>query len=150
MPDLLLASNLALWLAVVLLGALACALARQVGALSQRIAPAGALMVNETLRVGDAAPEITVRDLRGGELTLGGAPESGAWPGSTLVFFLYFFYPCFIECIPMYLTLFKTQHAATICGASHTSTSSRFTSTSTFPSVYHSSVLQLLTLLNRQ
>ena len=88
MPDLLLASNLALWLAAALLGAFVYALARQVGALSQRIAPAGALMVNEVLRVGDAAPEVMVQDLRGGELTLGGAPESGAWPRSTLVFFL--------------------------------------------------------------
>lgn len=88
MPDLLLASNLALWLAAALLGVLVYALARQVGALSQRIAPAGALMVNEVLRVGDAAPEVTVQDLGGGQLTLGGAPESGAWPRSTLVFFL--------------------------------------------------------------
>ena len=88
MPDLLLASNLALWLAAALLGAFVYALARQVGALSQRIAPAGALMVNEVLRVGDAAPEVMVQDLRGGELTLGGAPESGSWPRSTLVFFL--------------------------------------------------------------
>ena len=88
MPDLLLASNLVLWLAVILLGALAYALARQVGALSQRIAPAGALMVNGMLRVGDAAPEMAVRDLRGGELALGGVPESGAWPVSTLIFFL--------------------------------------------------------------
>ena len=85
---MLLASNLALWLAAALLGVLVYALARQVGALSQRIAPAGALMVNEVLRVGDAAPEVTVQDLGGGQLTLGGAPESGAWPRSTLVFFL--------------------------------------------------------------
>ena len=88
MPDLLLASNLVLWLAAALLGAFLYALARQVGALSQRIVPAGALMVNEVLRVGDAAPEVIVQDLGGGQLTLGGAPEYGAWPRSTLIFFL--------------------------------------------------------------
>ena len=88
MPDWLVASNLVLWLAVALLGALVYALARQVGALSRRIAPAGALMVNEVLQVGDAAPEVTLRNLQGGELTLGGTPQSGAWPRSTLIFFL--------------------------------------------------------------
>ena len=109
MPDLLLASNLALWLAAALLGAFVYALARQVGALSQRIVPAGALMVNEVLRVGEAAPEVTVQDLRGGQFTLGGTPESGAWPRSTLVFFLAPDCPVCKSLLPVLRTVAKSE-----------------------------------------
>ena len=45
-------------------------------------------MVNEVLKPGDPAPEITVEALDGATLTLGGEPESGAWPRATLIFFL--------------------------------------------------------------
>ncbi|MCY4343402.1 MAG: redoxin domain-containing protein [Gammaproteobacteria bacterium] len=88
MDELLIASNLALWAGLILLAVLVYALARQVGALFARIAPAGALMVNEVLKSGDPAPEITAEALNGAALTLGGEPESGAWPRATLIFFL--------------------------------------------------------------
>ncbi len=109
MPDWLVASNLVLWLAVALLGALVYALARQVGALSRRIAPAGALMVNEVLQVGDAAPEVTLRNLQGGELTLGGTPQSGAWPRSTLIFFLGPDCPVCQSLLPVLRSVAKTE-----------------------------------------
>lgn len=88
MAELVAISNLALWAAVLLLGGLVYSLSRQVGALLDRIAPAGALMVNPVLKAGDAAPQITAAELNGGELTLGGAPETGHWAKSTLIFFL--------------------------------------------------------------
>ncbi len=88
MNELLIASNVALWTGLMLLAGLIYALARQVGALFERVAPAGALMVNEVLRPGDLAPEVAVEALNGAALTLGGAPESGAWPRATLIFFL--------------------------------------------------------------
>ncbi|MYG12352.1 MAG: redoxin domain-containing protein [Gammaproteobacteria bacterium] len=88
MDEFLIASNLVLWAGLILLAGLVYALARQVGALFERIAPAGALMVNEVLKPGDSAPEITVEALNGAALTLGGEPESGAWPHATLIFFL--------------------------------------------------------------
>jgi len=88
MDEFLVASNLVLWAGLILLAGLVYALARQVGALFERIAPAGALMVNEVLKPGDPAPEVTVETLNGATLTLGGAPESGAWPRATLIFFL--------------------------------------------------------------
>lgn len=88
MDELLIASNVTLWAGLILLAGLVYALARQVGALFERVAPAGALMVNEVLQPGDPAPEITVETLNGATLTLGGEPESGAWPRATLIFFL--------------------------------------------------------------
>ena len=88
MDEMLIVSNVILWAGLILLAGLVYALARQVGALFDRVAPAGALMVNEVLRPGDSAPEITAETLNGATLTLGGEPESGAWPRATLIFFL--------------------------------------------------------------
>lgn len=88
MDNLLIASNIVLWVAVLGLGLLVYALTRQVAALFERIAPAGALMVNQVLNPGDLAPQIKVRDLGGNPLTLGGAPAGEAASRSTLIFFL--------------------------------------------------------------
>ena len=88
MDSLLIASNLILWGAVLALALLVYALTRQVGSLYQRIAPAGALAVNENLKAGDPAPEVEVVDLNGNPLTLGGMPTDEARSRCTLIFFL--------------------------------------------------------------
>ena len=54
-------SNLVLWALVLLLTAVVLALARQVGVLHERIAPAGALMLNRGLTVGEPAPVLEVK-----------------------------------------------------------------------------------------
>ncbi|MCP5180466.1 MAG: redoxin domain-containing protein [Pseudomonadales bacterium] len=61
-----------LWIVVIALVAVVVALARQIGVLHERIAPAGALMVNQRIRAGDAAPAVTVTTLDGETLTVGG------------------------------------------------------------------------------
>jgi len=71
MTTALVISNVLLWLLVVGLGLTVYALTRQIGVLYERVAPAGALMVNQALKVGDAAPEIAVQSLEGQKLTLG-------------------------------------------------------------------------------
>ncbi len=88
MDSLLIASNVILWAAVLALALLVYALTRQVASLYERIAPAGALTVNESLQAGDPAPEVAVRDLHGKPLTLGGTPPEDADSRSTLIFFL--------------------------------------------------------------
>jgi methylamine dehydrogenase accessory protein MauD len=81
----LIASQIALWIAVILLGALCLALARQVGVLHERIAPAGALMLaQQTVRVGRPAPRLELASLTGAAVTIGG--ERGG--RSQLLFFL--------------------------------------------------------------
>jgi methylamine dehydrogenase accessory protein MauD len=85
MTAALLVSTCVLWVAVLVLAALVAALARQVGVLYERVAPAGALMVSRGPAVGDAAPAIRAELLGGGTREVGGPRADGR---STLVFFL--------------------------------------------------------------
>ena len=63
--DLLVVSNIVLWIGFIVMVVVNLALARQVGVLYERVAPAGALMMNQTLAVGDQAPELTVSTVSG-------------------------------------------------------------------------------------
>jgi methylamine dehydrogenase accessory protein MauD len=83
--DPLVLSNGLLWLLVIALAVTVLALARQVGILHERIAPAGALMLGSSLGVGDPAPELSLASLTGGDVQVGGVREDGR---STLLFFL--------------------------------------------------------------
>jgi methylamine dehydrogenase accessory protein MauD len=78
-------SNSVLWLVVLLLAAAVLALARQVGVLHERIAPAGALMLRRGLAVGEAAPIVEVADLEGRAHQIGSARADGR---STLLLFV--------------------------------------------------------------
>ena len=83
MDNLLAISNVALWIVMLGLGLLVFALSRQLGVLYDRVAPAGALMVNQLLAAGDPAPVITAPSLDGTMVSIGG--ERGR---SHLLFFL--------------------------------------------------------------
>ena len=78
-------SLVVLWIAVIVLSVVVFALARQIGVLYERVAPAGALMVGRGLKIGEAAAPVTVEHLRGATETIGGPSADGR---STLVFFL--------------------------------------------------------------
>jgi len=65
MTEALIISQILLWVAVVGLGLTVIALARQLGVLYERVAPAGALAVNQSLKAGDKAPALTVATLDG-------------------------------------------------------------------------------------
>ena len=80
---LLAASNILLWVVVVLLAVMNYALLRQIGVLYERVAPAGALMVNRTLEIGQQAPALEALALDGSRISI--APSSGR---SQLLFFL--------------------------------------------------------------
>jgi methylamine dehydrogenase accessory protein MauD len=85
MTTALLVSNVALWIAVVVLAAVVVALVRQIGVLYERVAPAGALMVARGPAVGERAPLVAAAALAGGVHEVGGARTDGK---STLLFFL--------------------------------------------------------------
>ncbi len=69
------ASQIVLWIAVLGLALLCLALARQIGVLHQRLAPAGALALKQqALKAGDPAPQFALPTLDGGEVRIGGAP----------------------------------------------------------------------------
>ncbi|HVC02539.1 MAG TPA: methylamine dehydrogenase accessory protein MauD [Steroidobacteraceae bacterium] len=66
-------SNATLWVVVIVLTLALLAVVRQLGVLHERIAPVGALMLANGLKVGESAPRIEVQDLGGRALTVGGA-----------------------------------------------------------------------------
>ena len=80
----LVASQVMLWVGLLVLGVVCIALARQIGVLHQRIAPAGALSLRQPLKLGDSAPEMLLPGLDGAPVKIGG--ERGG--RSQLVLFL--------------------------------------------------------------
>ena len=78
-------SNVVLWVLVLALAGVVLALTRQLGVLHQRIAPAGALMLNRGLTVGEPAPVLELAALDGRELRVGAARDDGR---STLLLFV--------------------------------------------------------------
>ncbi len=77
MNGIWLVSYLALWLTVIFLLLAVLVLARQVGLLHRRLAPAGARMENAGLNIGEAAPELNALDLEGKPVSLGS--KRGKW-----------------------------------------------------------------------
>lgn len=82
--DWLVVSNIVLWIGFIAMVLVNFALARQIGVLYERVAPAGALMMNQKLTVGADAPVLPVMTLDGEPLQVG-KPANGQ---SQLLFFL--------------------------------------------------------------
>ncbi|HXL97322.1 MAG TPA: methylamine dehydrogenase accessory protein MauD [Steroidobacteraceae bacterium] len=78
-------SNIVLWIVVICLVFVLLALTRQLGVLHERIAPAGALMINRGPAIGEAVAAVDVVDLAGRELRIGAASADGR---STLILFV--------------------------------------------------------------
>lgn len=69
---MMMTSQVLLWVAVVILAVLVAALARQVGILHERIAPAGALTLHQSVNVGDTPTALELQTIDGGSVTVGG------------------------------------------------------------------------------
>lgn len=80
----MLVSQILLWIAVIVLATLVAALARQVGILHERIAPAGALTLHQKVNVGEAVSSMQFTTLDGNSVEVGGR-KSGK---SQLLFFV--------------------------------------------------------------
>ena len=80
---MMLTSQILLWVAVIVLSVLVAALARQVGVLHERIAPAGALTLHQNVQVGEAPTPLELKAVGGGSVTVGGKRQGR----SQLVFF---------------------------------------------------------------
>jgi len=85
MTEGLLVSNLVLWVIVVILALVVLALARQVGILHERVAPAGALMPTTGPKVGEMTEAMELTDLDDNSVTIGGVHDEGI---ATLVMFI--------------------------------------------------------------
>lgn len=88
MNTVLLASQILLWIGITVLAVLVLALARQLGLLHERIAPAGALTLHQKVEVGDEAPAMELTALDGTLVKVGGVNVGGTEGRSQLLFFL--------------------------------------------------------------
>lgn len=79
----MLTSQILLWTAVIVEGLLIAALARQVGILHERIAPAGALTLHQKVEVGEVASPMTLTTIEGAPVEIGGKRDGR----SQLLFF---------------------------------------------------------------
>lgn len=77
MTEMLLVSNIVLWVLVIVLALVVLALARQVGILHERVAPAGALQPVEGPGVGELTEAMPLQDLGGRPVTIGGERTDG-------------------------------------------------------------------------
>lgn len=73
----LVASQILLWIVVLLLAVAVLALARQVGILHERIAPVGALTIGRGPQPGEAAPRLAAATLADSVIDIGGALPAG-------------------------------------------------------------------------
>lgn len=72
MMEILVVSNVVLWIAVIGMGVMTLALARQIGLLHERSAPLGAMVTDRGPEVGDEAPEFEIEDFSGRSIQIGG------------------------------------------------------------------------------
>lgn len=108
MIEMLLVSNVVLWVLVIVLALVVVALARQVGILHERVAPAGALQPTEGPKVGELTEAMQLEDLNGNAVTIGGVHAGG------LVTFVLFISPTCPVCkslVPTAKSLAKRESA---------------------------------------
>jgi methylamine dehydrogenase accessory protein MauD len=75
--DVLLYSNLLLWVVVLVLGAVVFGMVRQIGVLHERVAPMGALANDRGPEVGEMAPDMKIAGMDGGLVQIGGPVPGG-------------------------------------------------------------------------
>lgn len=85
MSEALLISQIALWVLLLVMAGLQLALLRQIGVIHERIAPMGALTLDQGPKEGETAPLFRFLDIAQRDVTIGGANERGK---SSLLFFL--------------------------------------------------------------
>lgn len=73
----LIVSQVLLWVIVVALAVVLLALLRQIGILQARVAPVGALVPGEAPAVGTPGARLTLRDIRGEAVQIGGVRDDG-------------------------------------------------------------------------
>jgi len=100
----LVVSNIALWLGFIIMAIINYALIRQVGVLYERVAPAGALMVNRTIEVGQSAPVLEALSINDERISIGA--NGGR---SQLLFFMSPDCPVCNELTPVFLSAAQSE-----------------------------------------
>lgn len=106
--EIMIVSNVVLWLVVIALGVLTMALARQIGLLHERSAPLGAVVSDKGPEVGDDAPEFDLEEFSTGQqVKIGGVRENGQ---DLLVLFLAPHCPMCNKLLPTAISMAETEH----------------------------------------
>jgi methylamine dehydrogenase accessory protein MauD len=95
-----------LWVVVISLALTVLALARQIGVLHERVAPAGALLNGSGPGVGEPSPKLEVHALAGNAVTVGGSLAAGR---ALLMLFVSHTCPICKKLIPVALDFTKTE-----------------------------------------
>ncbi len=95
-----------LWIVVICLSVAVLALARQVGVLHERVAPAGALISGSGPGVGEQSPRLEVHALAGNAITVGGTLPTGQ---ALLMLFVSQTCPICKKLIPIALDFAKSE-----------------------------------------
>lgn len=111
MTESLLVSNVILWIVVIALAIVVLALARQVGILHERVAPAGALLPTNGPKVGEVTEPMSLSDLDGAPVTIGGPSQDGR---PTLVLFISPTCPVCKSLVPTAKSLSRSEKAALV------------------------------------
>ena len=106
MIEALLISNIVLWLVVIALALLVLALARQVGILHERVAPAGALQPTSGPKVGELTKALDITTLNGTRLTVGGETDQGL---ATFILFISPTCPVCKSLVPTAISLINSE-----------------------------------------
>ena len=85
MTEAMVVSNVILWAVVIVLALVVLALARQVGILHERVAPAGALQPTGGPKVGELTEAMSIAAINGETVSIGGPSQNGM---NTLVMFI--------------------------------------------------------------
>ena len=106
MSSALVISNIILWVIVIALALVVLALARQVGILHERVAPAGALQPTSGPKVGELTEAMSIADINGHAVTVGGPSARGM---NTLVMFISPTCPVCKSLVPTAKSLAKSE-----------------------------------------
>jgi methylamine dehydrogenase accessory protein MauD len=112
MGDSLFAIVMLLALVVLILIFAVIALARQIGILHTRLAPAGALMTTAGPKVGQKAPELALVDIKGMPMNIGGPTKK-----PTLIMFVSPTCPICKDLVPMAVSMAKSEKLELVFGS---------------------------------
>lgn len=101
-----------LWILIAVLAVMVYALARQIGGLYERVAPAGALAVNAAVKTGDPAPAFELETLKGEPVKIGSTGQA------QLLFFLAPDCPICKSLLPVLKSMARSERKVTIILAS--------------------------------
>ncbi len=113
MNEILLVSNIILWVGFIGLLLICFALVRQIGVLYERVAPAGALDMNQQLSTGDTAPEFELASFSGEMVSIGGTAKA-----NSLLFFTSTTCPVCKSLLPVAKSLAQEQDGVNLIFAS--------------------------------